>query len=122
MKVVKLADIEVMKGEGFALWQLINPNTVGSKNAMLFVVTIEAGGKIPVHKHGPADVSIYVLEGRGAFSVNEEKQIVEPETAVYVPVGAGIGLENIGENTLRFIAAISPPISVETCLVCGIKI
>jgi quercetin dioxygenase-like cupin family protein len=122
MKVVKIADIEEIKGEGFALWQLINPNTVGSKNSMLFVVMIEPGGKIPVHKHGPADVSIYVLEGRGVFSVNEENQIIEPETALYVPVGDGIGLENIGENTLRFIVAISPPVDVETCPVCGIKI
>jgi quercetin dioxygenase-like cupin family protein len=111
-----------MKGDGFALWQLINPKTVGSKNAMLFVVSIEPGGKIPVHKHGPADVSIYVIEGRGAFSVDEETQIIGPETSLYVPVGAGIGLENIGENTLRFIVVISPPIDVETCPFCGIKI
>ncbi len=122
MKVVKLADIKEMKGEGFALWQMINPTTVGSKNAMLFVVTIEPRGTIPVHKHGPADVSIYVLEGQGAFSVDEEKQIIEPETALYIPIGAGIGLENIGKSTLRFIVAISPPINVETCPVCGIKI
>jgi len=98
MKVVKLTDIEEMKGKGFTLWQLINPNTVGSKNAMLFVVTIESGGKIPVHKHGLADVTIYVLEGRGAFLVGEERQILEPETALYVPVGVGIGLENIGKK------------------------
>ena len=122
MKVVKLTDINEMKGEGFTLWQLINPNTVESKNAMLFVVTIEPRGIIPVHKHGPADVSIYVLEGQGVFSVDEEKQIIEPETALYVPIGAGIGLENIGENTLRFIVAISPPVDVETCPVCGIQI
>ena len=122
MKVVKLTDINEMKGEGFALWQLINPNTVESKNTMLFVVTIEPRGTIPVHKHGPADVSIYVLEGQGVFSVDEEKQIIEPETALYVPIGAGIGLENIGENTLRFIVAISPPVDVETCPVCGIQI
>ena len=122
MKVVKLTDINEMKGEGFTLWQLINPNTVESKNAMLFVVTIEPRGTIPVHKHGPADVSIYVLEGQGVFSVDEEKQIIEPETALYVPIGAGIGLENIGENTLRFIVAISPPVDVETCPVCGIQI
>ncbi len=122
MKVVKLSEIEPMRGDGFALWQLINPNTVGSKNAMLFVVSIEPGGKIPVHKHGPADVSIYVLEGRGTFAVNEEEQIIEPETSLYVPVGAGIGLDNTGEDTLRFIVAISPPIDLEICPVCGIKI
>lgn len=122
MKVVKLNDIKEMKGKGFALWQLINPNTVGSKNAMLFVVTIESGGEIPVHQHGPADVTIYVLEGRGAFLVGEERQILEPETALYVPVGVGIGLENIGRKTLRFVVAIAPPIDVETCPVCGIKI
>ncbi len=122
MKVVKLTEVKEMKGKGFTLWQLINPNTVGSKNAMLFVVTIEPGGKIPVHKHGPADVTIYVLEGRGAFLVGEERQSLEPETALYVPVGVGIGLENIGGKPLRFVVAIAPPIDIETCPVCGIKI
>jgi len=122
MNVVRLTEVKEMKGKGFALWQLINPNTVGSKNAMLFVVTIEPGGKIPVHKHGPADVTIYVLEGRGAFQVGEERQILEPETALYVPVGVGIGLENIGGKNLRFVVAIAPPIDIETCPVCGIKI
>ena len=63
MKVVKLTEVKGMKGKGFALWQRVNPNTVESKNAMLFVVTIEPRGKMPVHKHGPADVTIYVLEG-----------------------------------------------------------
>ncbi len=111
-----------MKGKEFSLWQLINPNTVGSKNAMLFVVMIEPGGKMPVHTHGPADVTIYILEGQGVFSVNEEKQVLGPETALYVPVGAGIGLENIEKNILRFIAAIAPPIDVEICPVCGILI
>ena len=89
---------------------------------LTFVVTIESGGKIPVHKHGSADVTIYVLEGRGAFLVGEERRILEPETALYVPVGVGIGLENIGKKTLRFVVAIAPPIDLETCPVCGIKI
>ena len=92
MNVVKLTEVKEMKGKGFTLWQLTNPNTVGSKNAMLFAVTIQPGGKIPVHKHGPADVTIYVLEGRGAFLVGEERQILETETALYVPAGVGIGL------------------------------
>jgi len=43
-------------------------------------------------------------------------------TALYIPVGVGIGLENIGGKNLRFVVAIAPPIDVETCPVCGIKI
>lgn len=62
------------------------------------------------HKIGLAEVSIYVLEGRWVLAVDEEMRIIEHETALYIPVGAGIGLENIGEITLRFVVAISPPI------------
>jgi hypothetical protein len=42
--------------------------------------------------------------------------------AVQVPIGSTIGLTNAGEGTLRFIAALSPPIDVSICSVCGIEI
>jgi quercetin dioxygenase-like cupin family protein len=122
MEVVRLPEIEEMKGQGFSLRQLLNPNTVGTKNAQLFFVQIEPGGSIPVHRHGPAEVMIYVLEGAATFLVDEEKETLGPETALYVPAGSGIGLENRDSSPLRFVVAMAPPVSVETCPVCGILI
>lgn len=86
---------------------------------MLFVVSIEPGGRIPVHTHGPADVTIYILEGQGVFSVNKEQQILKAETALYVPVGAGIGLENVGKDALRFVAAIAHLLTWKSALLAG---
>ncbi len=47
---------------------------------------------------------------------------MEPGTAVHVPIGSTIGLTNVGEGVLRFIALLSPPIDVSVCQTCGIEI
>lgn len=122
MKFVQLHDIQELKGEKFALWQLLNPATVGTKNLMLFLVAVDIGGCIPPHTHGPAEAAIYVLSGKGEFEVDGEKRILSADTGLCVPVGATIGLENKGGTTLRLLVAMSPPISVEVCPVCGIMI
>ena len=122
MKFARLRDIQELKGEKFTLWQVLNPATVGTKNMMLFLVSVDAGGCIPPHTHGPAEAAIYVLRGKGEFEVNGEKRNLVADTGLSVPVGATIGLENKGRTPLRFLVAMSPPISVEVCPVCGIMI
>ena len=109
MKFVQLRDIQELKGEKFALWQLLNPATVGTKNLMLFLVAVDAGGCIPPHTHGPAEATIYVLRGKGEFEVDGEKRILGADTGLSVPVGATIGLENKGRIPLRIMVAMSPP-------------
>ena len=122
MKSVRLRDVEGLKGDKFALWQLLNPASVGSENLMLFVVNIDPGGLIPPHHHGPAEAAIYVLEGSGEFEVDGERKILSVGTGLCVPAGATIGLENKGSNPLRLVVVMSPPIGVEICPVCGILV
>ena len=122
MKFVQLRDIQELKGEKFALWQLLNPATVGTKNLMLFLVAVDIGGCIPPHTHGPAEATIYVLRGKGEFEVDGEKRTFSADTSFSVPIGSTIGLENKGHTPLRFLIAMSPPISVEVCPICGIMI
>lgn len=121
MRLVKLPEAKTLKGKGYTLWQMINPITVGSENVMSFVVTIDPEGVIPEHKHGPAEVALHFLEGNAVVTIDGEEEMVEPETVVCVPIGAGIGLKNIGKTTLKFIAVLSPPIDVNVCPVCGIE-
>ncbi len=121
MKVVKLLEAEKLEGKKYALYRMINPVTVGSKNLMSFVVTVDEGGEIPEHRHGPAEVVLHFLQGKASVTIDGEEKVIQPEAAVVVPIGSSIGLKNIGKK-LKFIAVLSPPIDVNVCPVCGIEI
>ena len=122
MKTIQLADAEKLEGEGYILYRMLNPATVGSTKFMSLVVEIHPGSGIPEHKHGPAEVGLHILDGKALVTIDGQEELVEPGTAVQVPIDSTIGLTNVGEETLRFIAALSPPIDVSICSVCGIEI
>ncbi len=121
MKVIELPKAEKLEGEKFTLYKMVNPVTVDSKNLMSFFVTIDVGGEIPEHKHGPAEVVLHFLQGQASVITDGEEKLVEPETAVHVPIGSSIGLKNTGKAKLQFIAVLSPPIDVNVCPVCGVE-
>lgn len=121
MKTIKLASAEKLAGEGYILYRMLNPATVGSKKFMSFVVEVHSGGAIPEHTHGPAEVGLHVLDGSALVVIDGQEELIEPGTAVHVPIGSTIGLTNVGDKTLRFVAVLSPPIDVSVCPVCGIE-
>ena len=122
MRVVELSKSEKLDGEKYTLYRMVNPLTVGSKNLMSFFVTIDEGGEIPEHKHGPAEVVLHFLSGEASVIIDGQEWVTQPEAEVFVPVGSSIGLKNIGKEKLKFIAVLSPPIDVNICSVCGIEI
>lgn len=122
MKILTVDQAEKLEGNRYALHRMINPLTLGSKNIMSFFVRLDAGGEIPEHRHGPAEVGLHFLRGNVSVTVDGENRNVEPSTAVYVPVGSTIGLRNTGEKSVEFIAILSPPIDVSVCPVCGIEV
>lgn len=122
MKTIQLANAEKLEGAGYILYRMLNPATVDSKKFMSFIADVHPGGTIPEHTHGPAEVGLHVLDGKASVTIDGQEEVVEPGTAVHVPIGSTIGLTNVGEEVLRFIALLSPPIDVSVCSVCGIEI
>jgi quercetin dioxygenase-like cupin family protein len=121
MKTIQLANAERLEGEGYILYRMLNPTTVGSKKFMSFVVEVHSGGEIPEHTHGPAEVGLHILDGRASVIVDGQEELIKPGTAIHVPIGSTIGLNNVGDEVLRFVAVLSPPIDVSVCQVCGIE-
>lgn len=122
MKTIQLAQAEKLEDKDYVLYRMLNPATVGSRKFMSFVVEVHPTGAIPEHTHGPAEVGIHVLSGKAMVTIDGQEELVESGTAVLVPVASTIGLTNVGEESLRFIAVLSPPIDVNICSVCGIEI
>lgn len=55
----------------------------------------------------------YLLEGEGVMHIGEDTRPVRAGDAVYIPAHAEQWIENAGAQTLRFIALVSPPWSMD---------
>ena len=122
MKVISLSKSEKLEGKNYTIHRMVNPVTVGSEKLMSFFVTIDVGGEIPEHGHGPAEAMLHFLQGQALVVVDGEERVVHPGLEVHVPVGSSIGLKNSAQRKLKFIVVLSPPIDVSVCPVCGIEI
>ena len=55
------------------------------------------------------DEVYYLLAGLGRMHIEAETRVVLPGDAVHIPGGHVQWIENIGRETLRFVALVSPP-------------
>src|SRR5882762_7360496 len=96
MKVVPRKKAKALKGDRSLSYQLITPDTVGSRKFLITVVDVKPGGSTPLHEHRTVESMYYIIEGRGEVSSRREKKIVGPDTAVYFHAGTVWALQGVG--------------------------
>jgi mannose-6-phosphate isomerase-like protein (cupin superfamily) len=74
----------------------------------LAVAEVEPGGRSYRHRLRQTEV-YYVLEGHGRVHVGNETADLSRDSAVLIPGGTEQWIENLADQTLRFIAIVSPP-------------
>ncbi len=57
---------------------------------------------------GPAEETLFVLDGEGTVTVAGERHALEPEVGLYLPPGSTFELHNPGPSTLRVVAVRVP--------------
>ena len=104
---------KALKGDRSLSYQLISPNTVGSRKFLITVVDVRPGGSTPVHEHRTVESMYYVMEGRGEVTSGHERTVVGRDTAVYFPAGSAHGIRNVGRTRLRYLSCHAPPYEIE---------
>jgi len=74
----------------------------------LAVAEVEPGERSYRHRLRQTEV-YYVLEGHGRVHVGHETADLSRGAAVLIPGGTEQWIENVADQTLRFIAIVSPP-------------
>jgi uncharacterized RmlC-like cupin family protein len=69
---------------------------------------ITSGRKIRIHKHLHSDELIFIHNGEGVFTLDEQTITVKAGTVVFVPRGVWHGLENTGTESIRMLFGYSP--------------
>lgn len=88
----------------------VAPETTGSKNLWVGLVTTPVGVASGWHHHGDCETAIYVVQGRARFSWGkggQESAIVSTGDFLSVPGNAIHREENIGDEELILVVARS---------------
>ena len=94
------------KGE-IQITHLLPPHFFPTENCQMFAsVVIPAGASIGVHKHNGNTETYHILQGKALYTDNEKTYEVGVGETTFCADGESHGIENIGDEYLKFIALI----------------
>ena len=94
-----------MPGANGAFKQVAVGPEQGWEGWVLRVMTLEAGGNTPTHKHPWPHIN-YVLSGKGSVMIDGQEFPVAADTCAYIPGDSEHGFKNLGDEELRFICIV----------------
>ena len=102
VRVASLADIPATKLPGRDLQWLVSPETIGSEQLGVAIMTCPAYSTVrPCHGHGSVEEVLLVLEGEGEAWVDGETAPFKAGNAVLLPAGSKHQVRNTGPGVLR---------------------
>lgn len=99
---------EFISGDGAILRELLHPDKADlALRYSLAHAVIPPGTTSFPHVLKTSEV-YYIISGVGEMHINDEKEIVKPGTAVYIPPDAVQYIHNPGAEDLVFICIVDP--------------
>ncbi len=87
---------------------MIRPDIVPAEQLLLVRVHMPPGKCHAFHRHPEQEEIIYILRGKAEQWVDRQMQILRPGQAAHIPTNVVHGTYNVGEETLEFLAILSP--------------
>lgn len=88
---------------------LVNEEASGSRYFDFRLSRYPIRGRVDPHTHRLAEQVYYFIDGTGVALCGDEKHLVGPGFAMFVPPGTLHAVENTGDRDLVFVIATSPP-------------
>ena len=90
-----------------------SPKT-GTMGSILVEQTFRKGGTTNRHLHEQGDELFYVVSGRGAATLGDKTEVIEPGDVIFVPKGAVHSIGNLqGDEPLKVVFFMDSPELVE---------
>ena len=86
-----------------------HPEIIKQADSYMVKVVMPKGGGHNFHVHPEMNEILYVLKGTAEQWVEDEMQILEEGSSVYIGANVAHGTFNAGEGDLEFLAILSPP-------------
>jgi len=99
---------QITAGDNTTLRELFNPVIDDLRlRYSLALASVKPGEITNNHKLKSSEV-YYILEGEGEIYIDEEKEIVAPGQAIYIPPNSVQKIKNIGLTDLKFLCIVDP--------------
>jgi quercetin dioxygenase-like cupin family protein len=94
------------------------PGMVADTNLMFVRAQLPPGEAHRFHYHPHMEEVLYILTGTAEQWIEKEKRLMKPGDAIYLPAGLIHGTYNTSNETLDFLAVLSPaksegPVTIE---------
>ena len=86
---------------------------LGSRNLSVTWVEVPPGAEQRLHSHDESEQVYVIVRGRGRMQVAGDEEEVTEGDLVFIPPAADHGIANDGPEELVYVAAASPPVSME---------
>ena len=96
---------------------LCRSDIVANEHLLMVRANMDPGRSHPFHNHPTREELIYVLSGRAEQWVGREKRILVPGDTAFIPMGEVHGTWNPFDETLVFLAILSPAKADEPSMV-----
>jgi quercetin dioxygenase-like cupin family protein len=103
MKITRLANVDPV----LDIENITGKIVYDHKEAQAVVITIEPGGVLKPHKT-PVDIFVYVIDGEGFFTADNEKEKLKKNELLEIPKEIPHGIENNSDNTLTVMVLKAP--------------
>jgi mannose-6-phosphate isomerase-like protein (cupin superfamily) len=86
---------------------------LGSRNLAITWVDVPPGAEQKSHSHEDAEQVYVIVRGRGRMRVAGDTEDVAEGDLIFIPPATDHGISNDGAETLVYVSATSPPVSME---------
>lgn len=113
MRVRRLSEAHVAERGRLRSHFLMDAGDLGSRNLSITWVDVPPGAQQRAHSHEAAEQVYVIVRGRGRMEVAGDEENVAEGDLVFIPPATDHGIMNDSEETLVYITAAAPPVSME---------
>lgn len=98
--------------DGLVSHILLQQGDISDAKLAITWVDVAPGSSQKPHRHAPEQIYV-IIKGKGLMQVGEEKQDVADGDLIYIPPDMVHSIENISDEMLTYISAITPSIDIK---------
>ncbi|HEX9642642.1 MAG TPA: cupin domain-containing protein [Acidimicrobiia bacterium] len=111
LKAVRKEEARVVHLPGRDWLHYIGPEVSDAANLTVGYAVFPPGSAPEGHVHPTQEETIYIIAGNGELVTPEGTAVLEPGTAVYIPIGLHHATVSHGPEALEMVTAFSPPVT-----------
>ena len=113
MRVRRLSEAHVAERGRLRSHFLMDAGDLGSRNLSITWVDVPPGAEQHAHSHEDSEQVYVIVRGHGRMQVAGDEENVGEGDLVFIPPATDHGIKNDGEETLVYVSAAAPPVSME---------